>query len=115
MAKAALYAPDGKAACLVFPSRVETWGLPISEFKPSGKPMILADLPYAHESASGAEKVTFFKISDIDGLARQMRLVISGKISNFVRIIPSTPEAPFAPDWETVFSLLLNDEGTPTR
>ena len=115
MSKEDLYAHYGKAACLVFPSRVETWGLPISEFKPSGKPMILADLPYAHESASGAEKVTFFKISDIDGLARQMRLVISGKISNFVRIIPSTPEAPFAPDWETVFSLLLNDEGTPTR
>ena len=115
MSKEDLYAHYGKAACLVFPSRVETWGLPISEFKPSGKPMILADLPYAHESASGAERVAFFKISDIDGLVRQMRLVISGKISNFVRIIPSTPEAPFAPDWETVFSLLLNDEGTPTR
>lgn len=115
MSKDDLYAHYGKAACLVFPSRVETWGLPISEFKPAGKPMILADLPYAWESAAGAERVSFFKISDIDGLVRQMRLVISGKISNFVRIIPSTPEAPFAPDWETVFSLLLNDEGTPTR
>ena len=115
MSKEELYAHYGKAACLVFPSRVETWGLPISEFRPSGKPMILADLPYAHESASGAEKVSFFKISDIDGLARQMRLVIQRKISNFVRIMPSTPDAPFAPDWESVFTLLLSDESTATR
>lgn len=115
MSKEDLYAHYGKAACLVFPSRVETWGLPISEFKPSGKPMILADLPYARESAAGAQAVSFYEISDIDGLVRQMRLVISRKISNFVRIIPSKPEAPFAPDWESVFSLLLNDEGTSTR
>lgn len=115
MSKDDLYAHYGKAACLVFPSRVETWGLPISEFKPSEKPMILADLPYAHESASGAEKVAFFEISDIEGLAEQMELVISGKISNFVRILPSTPEAPFAPDWESVFSLLLKNENTATR
>jgi glycosyltransferase involved in cell wall biosynthesis len=115
MSKEDLYDHYGKAACLVFPSRVETWGLPISEFKPSGKPMILADLPYARESAAGAEKVFFFEISDIEGLARQMELVISGKNSNFVRISPSTPEAPFAPDWETVFELLLSDESTSTR
>ena len=35
--------------CLVFPSRVETWGLPISEYKAAhpGGMLILADLPYA--------------------------------------------------------------------
>ena len=115
MSKDELYTHYGKAACLVFPSRVETWGLPISEFKPSGKPMILADLPYARESAAGAEKVNFFDISDVEGLAHRMELVVSGKMSNFVRIMPSTPEAPFAPDWETVFSLLLKDEGTAAR
>lgn len=115
MSKEELYAHYGKAACLVFPSRVETWGLPISEFKTTGKPMILADLPYAKESAAGADKVAFFGISDSEGLARQMELVISGKNSNFVRIIPSTPNAPYATDWDALFSLLLQDESTATR
>lgn len=115
MSKEDLYAHYGKAACLVFPSRVETWGLPISEFKPSGKPMILADLPYAHESASGAAAVSFFDISDTEGLADRMELVIQGKITNFVRIIPRPVEAPFAPDWDTLFALLLNDESSATR
>ena len=31
--------------CLVFPSRIETWGLPISEFLPYNRPMLLSDLP----------------------------------------------------------------------
>lgn len=115
MSKEELYAFYGKAACLVFPSRVETWGLPISEFKPAGKPMLLADLPYAHESASGASTVSFFDVKDAEDLAHQMELVIKRKISNFGRILSRTPESPYAPDWKAVFSLLLEDEGTSTR
>ena len=43
------------ASCLVFPSRVETWGLPITEFKLlNGGRMLLADLPYAHGASEGA-------------------------------------------------------------
>ena len=60
LSKDDLYSLYGQSACLLFPSRVETWGLPISEFKPTGKPMLLADLPYAHESAAGAARVAFF-------------------------------------------------------
>lgn len=115
LSKEDLYAAYGQAVCLVFPSRIETWGLPISEFKPSGKPMLLADLPYARESAAGAGRVSFFDINDPEDLAHQMELVISGKISNFGRIIPRKSEAPFAADWETLFTLLLQDESTSTR
>ena len=115
MSKEELYSYYGKAACLVFPSRVETWGLPISEFKPTGKPMLLANLPYARESAAGAAVVSFFDINDTEDLAHQMELVIRRKISNIGRIFPRTPESPYAPDWETVFKLLLEDESTPTR
>ena len=32
---------------LIFPSLLETWGLPISEFEQTNKKMILANLPYA--------------------------------------------------------------------
>ena len=46
--------------CLIFPSKVETWGLPISEAKAYNKPMFLANLPYAKEACGGYDKVSFF-------------------------------------------------------
>ena len=115
MSKEELYAYYGKAQCLVFPSRVETWGLPISEFKPSGKPIIIADLPYAHESAAGAEKVAFFPVMDAEALAGRMELAIQGNLRNFgICMHPSVTE-PFARDWDALFALLLEDESTATR
>lgn len=49
----------GQMDCLLFPSRLETWGLPITEAKALGKPMILADLPYAHETVGSYRHVSF--------------------------------------------------------
>lgn len=49
MGRDELYEHYRKADCFVFPSRVETWGLPISEYAsvhPDGI-LLLADLPYA--------------------------------------------------------------------
>ena len=34
-------------------------GLPISEFSEFNKPMLLADLSYAQETAAGSEQVAF--------------------------------------------------------
>ena len=115
LSKEELYAYYGRAACLVFPSRVETWGLPISEFKPSGKPMILADLPYAHESAAGAERVVFFPVLDEKALAGQMELAIRGNLSNFGDCTRPHAAEPFARDWDALFALLLEDESLATR
>lgn len=51
------------ASCFVFPSRIETWGLPITEFMLlNGGKMLLADLPYAHETSR--EKGVFFPATD---------------------------------------------------
>ena len=59
------------AACFVFPSRVETWGLPITEYRLlNGGPMLLADLPYAHESSE--EKAVFFPATDARRLKELM-------------------------------------------
>ena len=99
----------GEAACLVFPSRAETWGLPISEFLPTGKPMILADLPYAHETAAGACQVTFFPVFDAMKLAACMQLLLDGDLNGFAPVpYPSFP-SPFAPDWDTLFHILMED------
>ncbi len=51
------------ATCFVFPSRVETWGLPITEYMMlNGGRMLLADLPYAHGASGG--KGEFFPATD---------------------------------------------------
>ena len=105
-----------EADCLLFPSRIETWGLPISEFKPTGRPMILADLPYAHESASGAERVAFFPPEDADELMRRIMNVIRGEFRNFAAIPPQEAAPPRADDWQQLFEILLrHDEDIAAR
>ncbi len=96
-----------KADCLVFPSRSETWGLPISEFKSTGKPMILADLPYAHETSAGARKVAFFSLSDSEDLQKKMHKVLNGEIETFSEIPRLDYKKPVAEDWDTLFRILL--------
>lgn len=70
MSKPELFGHYKAASAFVFPSRVETWGLPISEFMATGSGrLILADLPYAHETSAGAEDVKFFPCGDVRALA----------------------------------------------
>ncbi len=59
-----------KSDCLIFPSRLETWGLPLSEYKMFNKPIIVADLPYAHETIGNYNKVNFFEPNDKHMLAK---------------------------------------------
>lgn len=100
----------GEAACLVFPSRAETWGLPISEFLPTGKPMILADLPYAHETAAGSLRTAFFPVTDAEALADRMEAFLKGDLQGFAPVPIPPFKAPYAPDWDALFSLLLEDD-----
>ena len=73
MTKDELFSAYRSADVFVFPSRIETWGLPISEFISAhpGAPLILSDLPYAHETASGA-RASFFNPDDPGELAALM-------------------------------------------
>ncbi|MCQ2168662.1 MAG: glycosyltransferase [Bacteroidales bacterium] len=76
MGKAELYATYAGSDCFVFPSRVETWGLPISEYMqvhPGGN-LLLADLPYAHETSGG--KAVFFPVCDPVALKNKMSALL---------------------------------------
>jgi glycosyltransferase involved in cell wall biosynthesis len=96
--------------CLIFPSKVETWGLPITEFGPYGKPMLLADLSYAHETAAGNKQIAFFDPDKPEMLAKQMRQLIEGD-RTFLKEVPKVLlEAPVAESWETLFAILLHQE-----
>lgn len=65
-----------KSSCLIFPSKLETWGLPISEAKEFDLPMIVADLPYAHETVGTYDGVCFFDVNDADDLKVKMKKAI---------------------------------------
>jgi glycosyltransferase involved in cell wall biosynthesis len=91
---------------LIFPSKLETWGLPISEFKASGKPMIVADLPYAHETVGHYHAVSFFDPDSPVKLADLIRSYVDQTIT-FGRVSIDTPQEPYAKDWENLFEYLI--------
>ena len=94
--------------CFVFPSLVETWGLPISESMVYDKPMILADLPYAHETAAGSRQTAFFPAEDPRRLADLMEQVIDRHLSPAFSPLSTLPtRPPYAPSWPALFSQLL--------
>lgn len=63
---------------LIFPSKIETWGLPISEFKVTNKDIIISDLPYAHETIGTYKKAIYFNPFDEISLANSILSVING-------------------------------------
>ncbi|MBR1434913.1 MAG: glycosyltransferase family 4 protein [Bacteroidales bacterium] len=71
MSKEKLFGYYKAASCFIFPSRIETWGLPITEYMLlNGGRMLLADLPYAHETSEG--KGLFFPVTDAKCLKQMM-------------------------------------------
>lgn len=92
--------------CLIFPSRLETWGLPISEFSIYGRPIIASDLPYAKETASGADKVRFFDPSSANQLALIMRNVINGDLSEFSPVPMLPNQEPTTDTWMNLCRLI---------
>lgn len=94
--------------CLLFPSRIETWGLPISEAKALGKPILAADLLYAHETVGNYDKVCFFDPNDPDGLSAKMGKLLEGKLQ-FDGSCSPDPSAPFARNWRELLLLLVEE------
>lgn len=95
-----------EADCLVFPSLSETWGLPVSEFKGTGKDMILADLPYAHETLGSYEKAVFFDPDHLGSLVKAMAHMIKGDTC-YKRTFEKDVEKPFARNWAELLELIL--------
>lgn len=92
--------------CLIFPSKLESWGLPISEFKEFKKPMFLSDLGYAHEALGEYDTVKYFSPDSADELSVLMGDFIEDKLvleKNSVEI----PAKPFTNSWKELFSVLL--------
>ena len=54
---------------LLFPSYIETFGLPLLEAAGAGIPIVASDLPYAHDVIDGYEGVSFLNYEDADAWA----------------------------------------------
>lgn len=94
---------------LIYPSKVESWGLPISEFSVYNKYMLLADMSYAHETAGGSYHTAFFDPDNPVALAKLMVQLIKGENQAF-KPVPSTVVAePLANSWSDLFSILLRE------
>lgn len=96
--------------CLIFPSKIESWGLPISEFAQYDRPMLLADLSYARATAGGSKMTAFFEPDDDKQLAAYMEQLIVGDQSFLEHMETKTIAAPVAHGWDQVFNWLLFKE-----
>jgi glycosyltransferase involved in cell wall biosynthesis len=97
--------------CLIFPSKLETWGLPISEAKAYRKDMLLAALPYAWETVGHYERACFFSPYDSLELATLIKNYINGNLK-FVTTPVQQPKKPFAGNWQDLFNVVLKDQYT---
>ena len=57
---------------LLFPSYIETFGLPLLEAKTIGSPIIASDTPFSKEITSNYNNVNYFDYSDEIKLAKLM-------------------------------------------
>ena len=97
-----------QAGTVVFPSLLESWGLPISEGKMWRKTLLLADLPYAHEALGSYDCAAFFDPYDPAALAHLMAEVLDGKPRVQPHSIPPVA-GPFAADWESLLRLVIGE------
>jgi glycosyltransferase involved in cell wall biosynthesis len=93
---------------VIFPSLLETWGLPISEAKARKIPVLAADLPYARETVGNYDAIRFFDPQDAESLA-QLLLNLHLGAESLGAARSSAPDAPFAADWKSLLKMILSD------
>ncbi len=71
---------------LLFPSYLETYGMPLGEARQFGNPILAADTEFSREVLEGYDNAYFFDAFDATALAGLMRSVMEG------RITPSKPQ-----------------------
>lgn len=97
----------GEASAVVFPSKLETWGLPITEAKAQRRPLLVADLPYARETVGNYDLVSFFPADSPEALADLMQSMVA-KTWQPTGNHHADPVSPFAPDWASLWGILTD-------
>ncbi len=68
-----------KQSILIFPSYIETIGLPLIEAKTLGRQIVAADCEYAHEALGDYDNVVYFDPFNCEELIHCLRLKIKKK------------------------------------
>jgi glycosyltransferase involved in cell wall biosynthesis len=89
---------------LLFPSKLETWGLPITEAQAHGLPLLVSDLEYAHETVGNYDAVTFFKPDDAHELARTLLALSMGDATPGRASIASAGDVPTLIGWDALLA-----------
>lgn len=96
------------ASAVVFPSKLETWGLPISEAKVWGKPLLVADLAYAYETVGDYNLVSFLTPTEPEVWATELAAMTRGEWQPGGAMAPEI-DAPFVNNWPDLWTLLVKD------
>jgi len=93
---------------MLFPSKLETWGLPISEAKAFNIHILLADLAYAHETAGNYPLVSFLDPNDPLEWAQAIEMVCEGRWIHSKNIKVAKKKPDFK-NWEDLWIALIKD------
>lgn len=79
---------ENEKSILLFPSEIETIGMPLLEAASFGKPIIVSDLPYAREVLDGYDGVKYVSPHNSDEWSREMMCIYSNfkKYDKFLSI-----------------------------
>ena len=103
--KALMTAEYQDSDMVLFPSRLETWGLPISEAKSFGKALLVSDLPYAHETVGTYDNVKFLPAKDHRYWTTEISAAVDGHWTPDGQKF-ELPKDPFFSDWSSLWLYL---------
>lgn len=92
---------------LLFPSKLETWGLPLTEAKEFNKPIFVSDLPYAKETIGKYDKVSFFNSKKPNNLAEKIELFLKNQIIYDETLASNKPD--FV-GWNSIFDYIFENK-----
>lgn len=89
-----------QSSCLLYPSSIETVGLPLLEARECSTMIIAADTPFSRECLAGYSNATFFTRCDENQLANEMKNII---IYNKKPSIENMPTDVFSSGWGRLY------------
>lgn len=93
-------------SALMFPSRLETVGLPLMEAQARETFVLAANLPYAHDALAGYRNALFFDPNDPDGLADLIMSVAEGQSPHST--VPSPRAVQTTDPWDEFIRVVTN-------
>lgn len=94
--------------CLIFVSKLETWGMPISEFKFTSKKIIASKLPFAYETIGNYKNTMFVDVDSVEDLEIAMKKAINRNSFHYQKSNNITGNYVYAKNWQQLLKILKN-------